>query len=287
MSDLRLNPADNTHVAPRTPRPAQAPNGAEVKIGGDHAAFSGKSKDAHAKGHEDAHSVLEDIAHTAHNPHGAMHAVEAGEHGLKVVSRVIGRAGRVAAAGAELTHEGGQAHHGLLGKLEHWIEKGTKAAGNLLSKGIRAIPGGGRALDLADRAISAPARWMGPGLDKALVGTRVGSAVKFTGAGANFLSRMGGRIPVLGSVLGGIIAVTDARSSLKIMNDPKATTKEKVIAGSQGGLSVISGVAGVGAMGVAAAAAIGFTAPVSVPLLLGVAAVTGIASFALSFFKKH
>ena len=284
MSDLRLTATEPTTGPARTPRQAPAAQEHAVKLAGDQAQFSGKARDGAQHGEE--HSTLEDIAHTAHNPHGALHAVEAGEHALKTASRFVGRAGRAATVAAEVTHHPGQGHHGLLGRLEHGVEKFWAKATQVIGGGIRKIPGGGRTLDALDRAVGAPGRVMGPGLDKALVGTRVGSAVKFTGAGSRFLQGMGGRIPVIGSVLGGIIAVADYRSSMQILRDPKATTGEKVVAGSQGALSVASGVAGVGALGVAAAVALGFTAPVSVPLLLGVAAVTGIASFALSFFKK-
>lgn len=305
MSDLRLTSKDSTtnqlRPVPQKPVVQAAETG---KIGTDQAAFSAHAREgAHGEGghggvenypHGDGGhggaanepSAIDDLAHGAHNPHGALHAVEATETLVKVGARVVGRASRAAAVAAEVTHHPGQGHHGLLGKLEHAAETFFAKAGNVLGAGIRRIPGGGKVLDGLSHALGAPGRVLGPGLDKALLGTRVGQAAKFTGSGGRLVANMGGRIPVIGALLGGVIAVADARSSLKILNDPKATTTEKVVAGSQGGLSVISGVAGVGALGVAAAAAIGLTAPVSVPVLLAVAAVTGIASFALSFFKK-
>lgn len=290
MSDLRLTAKDSTNTQPRTPRQAPVQHGPEVgKIAGDQAAFSARSREgAHAEDehHAEEHSTIDQIAHSAHNPHGALHAVEAGEGLIHAGARLLGRGARAATVAAEVTHHPGPGHHGLLGRLEHAVEKFWDKATNVAAAGIRRIPGGDKALTGLSKALGAPGRALGPGVDKVLVGTRLGQAAKFTGSGGRLVANMGGRIPVIGALLGGVIAVADTRSSLKILNDPKATTTEKVIAGSQGGLSVVSGVAGVGALGVAAAVAVGFTAPVSVPLLLSVAAVTGIASFALSFFKK-
>ncbi len=301
MSDLRLTSKDSTTNQLRPPAQKPVAHATETgKIGTDQAAFSARAREGqHGEGVENypdgdgGHggagnepSAIDDIAHGAHNPHGALHAVEAGETLVKVGARFVGRASRAAAVAAEVTHHPGQGHHGLLGRFESFVEKIWAKSANVLGAGVRRIPGGGKALDGLSRALGAPGRALGPGVDKVLVGTRLGQAAKFTGSGGRLVANMGGRIPVLGALLGGVIAVADARSSLKILNDPKATTTEKAVAGTQGGLSVVSGIAGVGALGVAAAVAIGFTAPVSVPLLLGVAAVTGIASFALSFFKK-
>lgn len=301
MSDLRLTAKDTTTTAPvRTHAKATGEIPAETgKIGTDKSAFSGE---AHAAAgadpgletypvgeehHGEEHTLVDDIAHKAHNPHGALHAVEAGEVLVKGGARLVTRAARGASVAAEVVHHPGQGHHGLLGRLEAAVETGVSRLGKWFGAGIAKIPGGQKFLDGTSKLLGAPGRALGPGVDAALAGTRLGKAAQFTGSGGRLVANMGGRIPVIGALLGGAIAWVDARSSLKILNDPKASGAEKAVAGAQGGLSVVSGLAGVGALGVAAAAAIGFTAPVSVPLLLGVAAVTGIASFALSFFKKH
>lgn len=300
MSDLRITAKDTTTTPVRTHAKATGEIPAATgKIATDQHAFTGG---AHGAGgtdpglehypvdgghHEDDHSLVDDVAHKGHNPHAALHAVEAGEVLAKGGAKVISRLARGASVAAEVVHHPGQGHHGLLGKFETLVEKGFSKLGGWLSAGVAKIPGGQKFLDGTAKLLGAPGRALGPGMDAALAGTRLGKAAQFTGSGGRLVANMGGRIPVIGALLGGVIAWVDAKSAIKTLKDPKASGTEKAIAGTVGGLSVVSGVAGMGALGVAAAAAIGFTAPVSVPLLLGVAAVTGIASFALGFFKKH
>lgn len=286
--------SSQSHTAPAKPAAPAAPAPAA-----DHPApvpeeglkLSAAARAAAPAGHDE--DLMSYVAHKAHNPHGALHAVEAGEHavhsGAKLLSRAAGRAAaqgtRAAAATAEAAHHGG--HHGLIGKFETLIERGASAASRFFSRAIGAVPGGTRAANAVKDALRVPGRVLGPGVDKVLTGTRVGAAVRATGSGGRMVAQMGGRIPILGAVLGGVIGVVDVKSSLTIMQDPQASGKEKAIAGTQGLLSATSGALSVGALGVAGAAALGLTAPVSVPLLLTAAAVTGVGAFALSFFKKH
>lgn len=302
MTDVRTN---STNPQVKTAPIAKKADGAkttEVKHDDKPKAHTGDAVhlSAHAKdaAHGDEHSMLKDIAHKAHNPHGALHAIEAGEGALRVASRVATQGSRAASTVAEAAevaqnaahhgHAGG--HHGIIGKAEHLVSRGLSKAGSFLGNLISKVPGGSRVVNAVKGVVSAPGRAAGAAataVDGAIAGTRVGNAVKLAGSGARFMGQIGGRIPLVGAVLGGVIGVVDAKDAIHTLQDKKATTKEKVIAGSQGLLSAASGALGVGALGVAAAAAVGLTAPVSVPVLLGAAAITGVGAFALSFFKKH
>jgi hypothetical protein len=155
---------------------------------------------------------------------------------------------------------------------------------------VSKLPGGSKVVSGVKAVFGAPGRAAGAAAraaDTALEGSRIGNAVRLTGSTGRFIANAGGRIPIVGAVLGGVIGAVDVKDALHTLKDPHATTKDKVIAGSQGVLSGASGILGIGALGVAGAAAIGLTAPVSVPLLLGAATITGVGAFALSFFKKH
>lgn len=249
----------------------------------------------HAKGPEthvvdDPHhepDKIDDLAHTAHNPHGAMHAVEAVEVAGQAGARVIGRLTRGAAIAAEVSHDGARGHHGVLGKLEKLIDRGFKWTGRLLGRGVRAVPGGGRALDGLKRGLGYPGRLLGPGLDAALVGTRASNTLRMTGSAGRFFGTLGGRIPVIGAVFGGIIAVADYRATMKVLRDPKASGGQMAIAGTQGLLSVTSGAVGVAALATAGLAAIGLiTAPAWIVPAMGIAAIAGAGAFVLTFFKK-
>lgn len=285
---------DATHVA----------KGPGVVLDGAHlSAAHGPKPDPLAtygdEGHgEGQHDLLSDVAHKAHSPHGAMHAVEAGEHMLAPVGRALGRLARSGASAAEAqvaaqavvaeSAVAGHAlhqHHGLLVRAEQAVGRGFTRLGAWMAKGIRAIPGGGKALDWTARAWGGPARALGPGLDKALVGTQVGKAVTFTGSGGRMVGAMGGRLPIIGALLGGLIAVVDYRDAVHTIQDPKQSTKEKVLAGTQGAFSVVSGFLGMGALAAAGAVALGFTAPFSIPALMLGAAVTGVVAFGVSLFR--
>lgn len=247
---------------------------------------------------EGAHSLLEDVAHGAHSPHGAMHAVEAGEHLLAPVARAAGRVLRTGASVAEVqplaqavvaesAHAGHalHQHHGSLVKAERWVSRVVVKGLAWTARGLRRLPGGKPFVAGVARVWKGPGRVMGPGMDAALQGTRLGQAVRFTGSGGRFVQALGGRLPIFGSVLGGVIAVVDVRDAIRTCRDPKQPAREKWLAGAQGSFSAISGVLGLGALAAAGAIAIGLTAPVSVPALLLGAAVTGVVAFGLSLFR--
>lgn len=295
-SGTNTNPLQKTkgapHEAPQEPTPRAAQAG---KVAGDSAQLSTHAQEALDEGHHEAPPVAPDsmreIAHRAHNPHGALHVLEAGEHGIGMVAR-LARGGRAVAAVAEASEVANHAQHhaGLVHRFEHGVEKLLGRTGNWLSTALGKLPGGSKVVNGVKAVFGAPGRAAGAAAraaDTAIAGSRVGNALRFSGSAGRFVANAGGRIPVVGSVLGGVIAAVDVKDALHTLKDPHATTGQKVIAGSQGLLSGASGVLGLGALGVAGAAAIGLTAPVSVPLLLGAATLTGVGAFALSFFKKH
>lgn len=248
-----------------------------------------KANEKHAEG---GHDALTDLAHTAHSPHAAMHAVEAGEHLVvsagRVASRVL-RSGATVAEAQGVGHAAGHEPHGILAKAEHAATKAFSWLGRGLARGFKALPGGKQVAAWGTKLWQGPGKAMGPGLDQALKGTQVGKAVQFTGSGGRFVTTMGGRLPIVGALLGGVIAVVDYRDMMHTVRDPKASGREKGLAVAQGSLSVASGVLGAGALAAAGAIAVGLTAPVSVPALLLAAAITGALSFGISFFrgKKH
>jgi hypothetical protein len=219
---------------------------------------------------------IDHLAHTTHTPHGLMHTAEAGERAVHAAGRLARQAGRVASAGAEAAgdvHHLAHGHAGLFARLEGAVSGLVARGAAAMGAGLRAIPGGARAVDAAGRAGAAIGR-LGEGL---VAGTRL------AGAGGRLAAAMGGRLPVVGAALGGVIAVADLRGARRILDDPHATPRDRIVAVGQAGLSVVSGVTGVGALALAGAMALGLTAPISVPLLLGASAITGVGAFAASF----
>lgn len=268
------------------------------KIGQDTASFSragAHSPEAKgAEGHGEEHSTLQTIAHKTHYPHAAGHVVEAGEVAIAQGARVLrgARAVEVAGGAKSAVHaaeHAGHGHAGLLHKLEAGVGKLTSrvlsGSASLLSK----LPGGSKLVSGIKTVAAAPGRLFGSGAqaaDSALAGTRLGNAVRLTGSGGRFVGAMGGRLPIVGAVLGPVIAAFDLKTARETFADPKATRRDKIVSGTTAALSVTSGALGVGALAVAGAVAVGLTAPVSVPLLLAGSAITGAAAFAVSFFRK-
>jgi hypothetical protein len=219
---------------------------------------------------------IDHLAHTTHTPHGLMHTVEAGERAVHAAGRLARQAGRVASAGAEAAgevHHLAHGHAGIFARMEAAVSGVVARGASAVGAVFRAIPGGARAIDAAGRASATLGR-LGEGL---VAGTR------FAGAGGRVAAAMGGRLPIVGAALGGVIAVADLRGARRIIDDPHASPRDRIVAAGQAGLSVVSGVTGVGALAVAGAVALGLTAPVSVPLLLGASAITGVGAFAASF----
>ncbi len=220
----------------------------------------------HVKGHietQDTHErasaeggkrgIMEAIAHRAHVPHGTVHAVESVERGGLLLNRSL----RLLSAGAESHH--GQPHRGVWGRLEDSVV----ALGRWGKRRIERLPGFDRLL--APRPVR--------GVTQRVHQSKV---VRLWGRTAQ---TMGGRIPAVGSVLGVAIAVTDAQRTQAVLANPHSERKARVLAISQGGLSVVSGVSGATAL-VAAAARLNL--PIGVPMMLSVSALTGFGAFLLS-----
>jgi hypothetical protein len=306
MAGIERTNASTQPIAPRQSKPL-GPEPIDPEIEGFKAAEAKgyetdglrlSHKKAGEHGEEGGYEAwMESVAHTAHQPHGWMHAVEAGEHAVVGASRAFraGRAAVVASEVAEAASEGIQhakhAHKGLLEKGEELVGHGLSKAGKGVAQAIEKLPGGKAVVKGVSTAAGAPGRAAASGakaLDGALEGTALAAkGLKFTGAAGRFVETVGGRLPIVGALLGGVIAAVDVKSAAHTFHDPHASTKDKAIAGTQAGFSVASGLLGVGALGVAGAAAIGLTAPVSVPLLMTAAAITGAVSFGLSFFRHH
>lgn len=102
-------------------------------------------------------------------------------------------------------------------------------------------------------------------------------------AGGSFVARLGGPLSVFATGLSAVIAVMDIRHAATVLKDPAATPHQKHLTVTQATLSGASGVTGL----LAAAGALGLALPFSIPLLLGVSTVTGLASFAVSLFNRH
>lgn len=102
-------------------------------------------------------------------------------------------------------------------------------------------------------------------------------------AGAGFVARLGGPLSVIATGLSAVIAVMDIKRAATVLKDPKATEHQKHLTVAQATLSGASGLTGL----LAAAGALGLALPFSIPLLLGVSTVTGLASFAVSLFNRH
>ncbi|MEB3224120.1 MAG: hypothetical protein VKS61_18760 [Candidatus Sericytochromatia bacterium] len=242
---------------------------------GDSLKLSGQ---APAAGESSTGQRIDHLAHSTHTPHGLMHTVEAGERAVHAAGRLARQAGRVASTASEAA---GEAHHlaeahghaGIFARLEAAGSRAAGWLGGVVGGGIRALPGGARALEAAGSATAA----VGRAAEGLVAGTRL------AGAGGRLTAAMGGRLPVIGAALGGVIAVADVRGALRIIDDPASRPRDRVVAAGQAGLSVVSGVTGVGALAAAGAVALGLTAPVSVPLLLGASAITGLGAFAASF----
>jgi hypothetical protein len=234
-------------------------------------------------GSEDPSELLEqveDLAENVHRPHGAMHAIEAGEHVVGAASRAFRSGGRALGSAAEVV---GGHHHGLLGRAEALVTRGLKVATRWTALRVARVPGGLAVVRGTQRVLGLPGRLLGPKLDALLAGTRIGRAARFTGSGGRMVTTMGGRVPLIGAALGGVIAVADVRHAWTTLRSPHVSRGGKVIAATQGILSAVSGALGVVALGGAAAIALGLSVPFAVPTLLGAAAITGMGAFALSF----
>ncbi|HEY9722257.1 MAG TPA: hypothetical protein V6D47_09595 [Oscillatoriaceae cyanobacterium] len=144
----------------------------------------------------------------------------------------------------------------------------------------------GRGLKSADVEARQLAGRAGIAIDDGLDGTRLGEAIHLSGSGSRLVATMGGRMPIIGTLMSGIVGVIDVRRAIHTMEDPAATTRDRWIAGAQGAASGLSALFGMSALGVAALSAIGVALPISVPVLLLAGAASGAASFLISFFGR-
>lgn len=101
-------------------------------------------------------------------------------------------------------------------------------------------------------------------------------------AGGGFVARLGGPLSVIATGLSAVIAVMDIKHAVTVLKDPKATSHQKHLTVTQATLSGASGLTGI----LAAAGALGLALPFSIPVLLGISTVTGLASFAVSLFNR-
>lgn len=102
-------------------------------------------------------------------------------------------------------------------------------------------------------------------------------------AGGSFVARLGGPLSVFATGLSAVIAVMDIRHAATVLKDPTATSHQKHLTVAQATLSGASGLTGI----LAAGGALGLALPFSIPVLLGVSTVTGLASFAVSLFNRR
>lgn len=142
----------------------------------------------------------------------------------------------------------------------------------------------GRGLKAADAEAGRAAGRAAIAIDRGLEGTRLGQTIHVSGSGGRLAASLGGRMPVVGALMGGVVGAIDVRRAILTIRNPHATTRQRWLAGAQGAMSGLSGLFGLGALGVAAAGAMGLALPVSVPILLMAGAAAGAASFIISFF---
>jgi hypothetical protein len=255
--------------AKRTPHGQQKPSAPPgektakaVESGRSHDRLTIRAHTAHGSQHPDEgkRSVVDAIAHRGHVPHGTIHAVESLEKGGIVLQRNL----RLLSAGAESHHA--KPHQGIWGRLEDAYAVTRRR----VWKNIQGTPGLG---GIAQRPVPRAMARTSQAFEQSQVGTLWHRTTR----------QMGGRIPTVGSALGVAIAVSDARRAHALLKDPHSSRKDRILAVSQGGLSIASGVAGALALGAAA----GLGIPVNVHALLTAAALTGLGAFVLSFMQPN
>lgn len=171
----------------------------------------------------------------------------------------------------------GRLQHGLhllapIGNLAKGAGKASRVAGALDAAQVASHAGHGLDVAKAPGALGAAkiASHAGHGLDMA------------KGVSGGFLARLGGPLSAFATGLSAVVAVLDIKRAVGVLNDPKATSKEKTLTTTQAALSGASGAAGL----LAAAGALGLALPFGIPALLTVSTVTGLASFVVSLFNR-